>query len=37
LVKAVIDSHKGSIVLESEPGQGTTFFVRLPVLAEGDK
>jgi signal transduction histidine kinase len=37
LVKAVIDSHKGSIVLESEPGQGTTFFVRLPVLVEGDK
>ena len=37
LVKAVIDNHHGSITLESESGQGTTFVIRLPALAEEER
>lgn len=29
MVKKIVDRHGGSITLESEPGAGTTFFVRL--------
>ncbi len=31
-VKKYIEQHKGSIVIESEPGSGTKFTVRLPVI-----
>jgi signal transduction histidine kinase len=31
IVKDVIDAHGGRIRVESEPGQGTTFFVCLPI------
>ena len=31
VTKKVVDEHKGSIDVESEPGQGTTFKVRLPI------
>jgi len=34
LVKAVVDRHSGEISLDSEPGKGTTFHVRLPVVEE---
>lgn len=33
LVKAIVDSHHGEIDLNSVPGRGTTFHVRLPVAA----
>jgi signal transduction histidine kinase len=29
----VVDRHQGDIRLESKPGSGTRFFVRLPIAA----
>ena len=31
IVKEVVDMHGGSIAVESEPGRGTTFDIRLPI------
>jgi PAS domain S-box-containing protein len=31
IAKSIIDRHKGSIAFESQPGQGTAIYVRLPV------
>jgi len=31
IVKKIVDLHKGAIYLESEPGEGTTFVVSLPL------
>jgi signal transduction histidine kinase len=34
ICQSIIQQHKGTISMESTPGRGTTFFIRLPVLQE---
>ncbi len=33
-VKAIVDSHSGHVLVESEPGQGTVFTIKIQVLNE---
>jgi signal transduction histidine kinase len=33
IVKRILDAHEAPIAVESLPGQGTTFSLRLPVAA----
>jgi two-component system, NtrC family, sensor kinase len=35
IVRRIIEQHHGSVVVESEPGQGSTFILRLPVRQPG--
>jgi signal transduction histidine kinase len=32
VVKSTMDEHKGSVLVESQPGEGTTFRLRIPLL-----
>jgi two-component system phosphate regulon sensor histidine kinase PhoR len=32
LVKRIIDAHKGTVTVHSEPGQGTEFILRIPTV-----
>ena len=34
MVYGIIQRHQGTLAIESEPGQGTTFILRLPVYTE---
>ena len=36
ICQAIVEAHRGEIRVHSEPGRGTTFTVRFPVLAEAD-
>ncbi len=35
IVKTVVEQYEGEVTVESAPGTGSTFFVRLPVLEPG--
>ena len=37
VVRGAVEEHKGSVAVESEPGVGTTFRVRLPLFEPGDE
>lgn len=37
LVKEIVEAHKGKVHVESEPGKGCTFFVKLPFLKGEEK
>lgn len=35
IVKTIVDAHEGKIMVESEPGVGTTFTIWLPTISAG--
>jgi signal transduction histidine kinase len=35
VVRQIIEKHNGTIRFESEPNEGTSFFIRLKLLSEG--
>jgi signal transduction histidine kinase len=37
IVKQIISEHDGEVGVESEPGQGTTFRIRLPLVAASER
>jgi len=34
--RSIVERHHGNIAVESEPGKGTTFFIRLPLQNVGE-
>ncbi|NDJ86112.1 MAG: GAF domain-containing protein [Chloroflexi bacterium] len=37
IVKELVSMHGGSIWFKTEPGEGTTFYVQMPVATEGER
>jgi signal transduction histidine kinase len=35
IVKAIVERHRGTVMVASAPGAGTTFAIELPVSASG--
>jgi nitrogen-specific signal transduction histidine kinase len=36
VARKIVEAHDGSIEVRSEPGAGSEFLVRLPLLSDGD-
>jgi two-component system OmpR family sensor kinase len=35
IAKAIVEAHRGRILVQSEPGRGCLFSVRLPIVPQG--